>query len=643
MSGFYGMVACRALAAADLRQLEHATNLLRHRGPDDEGYVVIHRQGKARELRGDQTVPAHSRLGHIRAALPRGESIAMGARRLALGKTWEQGHLPIYDGHGNWLVFDGAIYNCDELREQLLKLGFRFRIGCDTEVALHAYRHWGNACLEKLHGAWALALWDAAQQRLFCARDRFGEKPLYYSLAADGSFSFCSEITPLRANVPFRINHARIWDFLRYELADHTSETFFSGIQQLPAGCCLKLDPGTPPQILRYYDLHARIAPLAQDPTAAAAALRARLAEAIALQLRDHATVPIVAGDDAYTAIIEGMVEEYRVRLNRSPSQDRSPGKSPRHNISFLSRPLLQKSTQLKSHSVDDTSLGNFEQILLHMLEAQTEPVSDLSPLASFEHLRQIHQQGKSQLVLAATGSGQMLGVEPGDFSFQLTRLLTSVQITTWIRQAREHGWRPALRSSFEGLVSHLPERLLENIPGFRPPLAKLLQTDFYFRYHKRYSASERQRLPFQRRRLVDIIRFRLPRLLRQLDRNAMHFSLEVRHPFLDHRVVEFACSVPEEWKLREQGTALVRQLNTGGSVPGTSPRTLETVSPRDCLRLLKTASRLDEFIRVEDFRRHIESGGGHIGFAEWRVLLLGLWLQTIVSAQPASSLAKRA
>ena len=184
MCGFYGIVASRPLAAADLRRLEQGTNLLRHRGPDDEGYVIIHRDGRAQiACAVTSRLPAAAGEMHIHAAVPRGESIALGARRLSIVDLSPGGHMPMTDGRGNWLVFNGEIYNHQELREQLVTLGFKFHSSGDTEVLLHAYAQWGGGCLERFNGMWAFALWDNALQRLFCARDRFGEKQLYYAMA----------------------------------------------------------------------------------------------------------------------------------------------------------------------------------------------------------------------------------------------------------------------------------------------------------------------------------------------------------------------------------------------------------------------------------------------------------------------------
>ena len=118
-------------------------------------------------------------------------------RRLAIIDLSDDGLQPMTNEDKTlWLVFNGEIYNYIELREELIKKGHRFHSQSDTEVILHAYEEWGTGCLQRFNGMWAFALWDEKSQQLFCARDRFGIKPFYYT-EINGSFLFASEIKAL--------------------------------------------------------------------------------------------------------------------------------------------------------------------------------------------------------------------------------------------------------------------------------------------------------------------------------------------------------------------------------------------------------------------------------------------------------------
>src|SRR5882724_6807054 len=198
MCGFFGCVSPRALTAAELQWLEQGTTRLRHRGPDDEGFVLLAADSKARSFRGDDSIAECTSLPHIHTAISEDANTALGARRLAIIDLTASGHMPMTDQDGNWLVFNGEIYNYRELRDELASLGHSFTSHSDTEVLLRAYAHWGSSCLDRFNGMWAFALWDNLHGRLFCARDRFGEKQLYYHQTADGALWFASEIGPLR-------------------------------------------------------------------------------------------------------------------------------------------------------------------------------------------------------------------------------------------------------------------------------------------------------------------------------------------------------------------------------------------------------------------------------------------------------------
>ena len=146
-----------------------------HRGPDDEGTEIL---SFASDLQ---------------------QCVALGSRRLAVLDLSPAGHMPMKDpATGNWIVFNGEIYNFQIIRAELEKLGHRFTSSGDTEVLLKAYGEWGEDCLKRFAGMFAFAVWDARKERLFVARDRLGVKPLYYYASPD-LFLFASEVRALLA------------------------------------------------------------------------------------------------------------------------------------------------------------------------------------------------------------------------------------------------------------------------------------------------------------------------------------------------------------------------------------------------------------------------------------------------------------
>src|ERR1051326_2825801 len=152
---------------ADERIFPRAVNLIRHRGPDDSGIE------RFRDTKWETW------LGH---------------RRLSILDLSPLGHQPMSDDSGRyWIVFNGEIYNFKEVRKDLEARGCRFRSSCDTEILLYAYRQWGPSCLDRLNGMFAFGIWDKTERTLFLARDRLGEKPLYYAPLSDGGIAFSSQ------------------------------------------------------------------------------------------------------------------------------------------------------------------------------------------------------------------------------------------------------------------------------------------------------------------------------------------------------------------------------------------------------------------------------------------------------------------
>ena len=219
MCGIAGIVG----AGADKETVGRMTRMLRHRGPDDYG---------------EWSVPG----------------AAFGHRRLKIIDLTDAGHQPMSTVDGRYtIVYNGEVYNYRELRQELADCPFRSKT--DTEVVLYGFARWGKACLKKLVGMFAFAIWDNVEKTLFCARDRLGIKPFYFSVLAD-TFIFASEIRSiLAAGVVPQVNDHILYDFLARDYYEHTDETFFANIQKLPQASWMVVKNGKPqvPQI--YWNL----------------------------------------------------------------------------------------------------------------------------------------------------------------------------------------------------------------------------------------------------------------------------------------------------------------------------------------------------------------------------------------------------
>ena len=287
MCGIFGIVGKRSAGIGDA--LARGTRALIHRGPDDEGMEVL-------PLAGDDSL-----------------CLALGSRRLAIQDLSPAGHQPMLDPvTGNWLIFNGEIYNFLELRAELQACGHVFHSHSDTEVLLQAYAQWGSACVDRLRGMFAFAIWDASQQKLLLARDPLGVKPLYYY--SKGPFVFASELRALLKSglVPKTYNPTGLSSFL-WMGAVQDPLTAVEDVWSLPAGHFIEWQNGA----LRthcYWSM-AEVAsrpPLANSVEGAVEGLRPILLDAVRLRLVSDVPIGTFLSGGIDSSAIVSLVKEIR-------------------------------------------------------------------------------------------------------------------------------------------------------------------------------------------------------------------------------------------------------------------------------------------------------------------------------------------
>ena len=224
-----------------------AAQLLRHRGPDSEGYLLLETASGAAAPRNGPDTAAGINHPPFDAPLAFTPDLVFGHRRLAILDLSPRGHEPMaLAGRDDlWITFNGELYNYLEVRADLQARGRTFTTGCDVEVLLHAYDEWGPDCLDRFVGMFAFALWDQARQRLWCARDRFGIKPFYYAVS-EGVFSFASELKAFRSLAPQACapDLAQVSWALQFNASYDPPRTFLSGVRELPGGHALLIERG---------------------------------------------------------------------------------------------------------------------------------------------------------------------------------------------------------------------------------------------------------------------------------------------------------------------------------------------------------------------------------------------------------------
>ena len=504
--------------------VERMKALLVHRGPDDHGSHVA-------------------------------DGISLGHRRLSIVDLSEAGRQPLSNEDGSvWITFNGEIYNHPELRRRLEAKGHVFRTRTDTESIVHAYEEYGLDFAQHLTGMFALGIWDARQHRLVLARDRLGIKPLYYTLEGT-RVRFASEIKALLVDptVPRRVNPQGLFDFMGYEFVP-APETLFEGIHKLLPGCLLVVDPQGA-RHLRYWTLER------QDIEPSGSKLLEILEQACA----DHTMSDVPLGAFLSGGIDSSTVVSFLSRSTLTPLQTFALGYRERSFSEFeYARQVADhfgtRHTELVIPPVDAAAI---ERSVWHLDEPTTDP-SNLPFMLICEEARRyvkvcLSGDGGDEILMGydrfrASKAAAALARLPVPFRQALYRAI----IQRIPDDERKKGARNVLKRFLQGAI--LPAAG-EHIRWqyFMDPeqIGHLFDTEWLrsvdtdpFAPVKRWSnmaPAERG----AREQFVELNTVLPDSVLMKVDKMSMSCGLEVRPPFLDHRVVELCYSLPTSLKLR--------------------------------------------------------------------------------------------
>ena len=533
--------------------IEAALRTLRHRGPDDEGYVFLDSQTGHAEARGGVDTPAALALPELsKAGVPRGADMFLASRRLAIQDLSPAGHQPMRSADGRlWLAFNGEIYNFRELRHELEDQGLTFSTGSDTEVLLAAFATWGDETLDRCNGMWGLALWDAAERRLLLARDRFGVKPLYYTWSA-GQLLFASEIKALLAWPGIRAepNERVLDDYLAFGLVDQTNETFFAGVQQLAPGHTLELRlPDGIPTVRRWYELRLT-APAPIDETAERFA--ALFEDACDHRLISDVPVGTCLSGGLDSSAIVCVVDRLLGEGHRAGSADRQLTFSARYDDrrhdegTFID--AVVAATAVEPHEARPTAEGLALEID-QLVRQQDEPFWSTSIYAQWLVFRSARENGVV-VTLDGQGGDEVAGGYTHYFGPRLASLLRAARPIAFVQEAA------ALARRHPSQRAQLPIRIAAGLAPWRlrEQLARRTRRPTWVRGTGEAEPRDVYGVPNDplSAQIHRDLTLGLRPLLRVADRNSMAHSVESRLPFLDYRLVEFGYSARPETKIRD-------------------------------------------------------------------------------------------
>jgi asparagine synthase (glutamine-hydrolysing) len=620
----------------DLRLLEAMTQAQAHRGPDGEGYVLLDPTGHGKPL------PVMGSLSASLRSVAPGYAVGLGHRRLAVLDLSPLGRQPMSSEDGAaWITYNGEVYNYRELRQDLQQRGRVFRSMTDTEVVLQAYLEWGAACLQRLNGMFAFAVWDGHRNRLFCARDRLGMKPFYYRASRD-RVAFGSEIKALlEDSTPTRSPNLKlIHDFLVLGLQDHTDETFFEGIRQLRPGHYLLVEDGRL-EVRKWWDLDHADTQGAPSDDEAVRSFGALFEDAVRLHLRSDVSVGscLSGGLDSSSIVclIRRIQREERLQTFSACFDDPACDERP-----FLRDVVAHAGADGVEVVPDGRRL--FDEMPL-VLWHQEEPFGGTSYLAQWAVMRAASERGV-KVLLDGQGGDELLCGYPGYWGSYLTDLARALKVRTFAREARAYGKNP--QAVHETVFSNAARAMLPAgvVSGARRWLkghASWVNRDFAMRYRSTPMYERRFPTALENHVAAYLQTHSLPALLHHEDRNAMAFSIEARLPFLDVRLVDFLMRLPAGLKLRHGRSKYVLREAMAGIIPESVRARADKmgfVTPQD--RWLRETLRpdLDDLFRSrafaqrgywhadrvrEEYRKYCR-GGSKIGGSVWRWACLELW-----------------
>jgi asparagine synthase (glutamine-hydrolysing) len=515
----------------DRGEIERITELVAHRGPDGVGHFLD-------------------------------GALALGHRRLAIFDTSPRGTQPMSYRDRYWITYNGAIYNYVELRKELEARGAVLHSETDTEVILAAYAEWGAECLSRFIGMWAFAIYDRVERTVFLARDRFGVKPLYY-VDEGNKVAFGSELKQLIAlQRAVRANRAIVVESLLTHFSNHTEDTYFAGIKALPPAHYLLYSLGTHKYSLhRYYELAANATARQLPLDGAIAAFKDAFEDSVRLRLRSD--VPLAVA-------LSGGIDSAAVCAAAAAAKAPNNGEKllAIHGRSSETRSDESRYAQLCADrfgiglSVVTPSIDDFRGTIDELAYTQEEPFGGPSMFMGWHVCRQARQEGRRVMLSGQGADETLLGYERYYAAMLRTRPLSSMPGE--LRLQSRHSSLPMsslLKYFFYFGNLGVRKRRLESRSFLRADIKR--EHDWRFLALSTDSFNDIEKL--QR---LEIETLQLPRLLRYDDRNSMRHAIETRVPFLDHRLVELAFSLPSDYKIRDGWTKYVLRSGFSDVLP---------------------------------------------------------------------------
>lgn len=546
------------------------SDVIRHRGPDDEGFLTVDSDKKIELFHGKDSIPEVKNHPHIASANPnKTYCVGMLHRRLSIIDLSAHGHQPMPFANGKYYIsFNGEIYNYKELKEELQRKGHSFTTDSDTEVILAAYHEWGLSCPQKFVGMWAFAIYDVEAEILFISRDRFGIKPLYLYMQ-DDELIFASEIKAIlqHPSVHKAINRENLYQYLSFGKVEDVYSTLFENIIELPVAYNLIYHLREDRIVLKgYYHLEdavsGKIIKSSNDPYRK---YKKMFEDSIDIHLRSDVPVGscLSGGLDssAIVAFANQKLQHTTFNTFTAVYDDQKIDES------YFAKKVSSSFPNIQAYYTQPTAekyWKDIDQLIWH----QDLPIASTSMFAQWEVMKLARDHGM-KVLLDGQGADETLGgysVFTGVYLFSLIKKLKWI---TFLKESRSLKANRSVRISNEvgrAAFYYLPDFMKKSVRAKKRIGSGFIADDFKKEFA---DLRDKGRMggDYLEMSLLSI-KHGMHELLRYEDRNSMAFSIESRVPFLDHRLVEYSLALPDRNKIRDGWSKYVLRKAINKSLP---------------------------------------------------------------------------
>ncbi|MEO8760848.1 MAG: asparagine synthase (glutamine-hydrolyzing) [Bacteroidia bacterium] len=556
MCGIAGILSLEGVEGADLYKM---SVVLQHRGPDDEGFLLAHPQAP-QYLKGNDTINELTHLPHINQTNNNSKSnIGLLHRRLSIIDLSPAGHQPMpYAENKYQLIFNGEVYNYKELKETLLAKGFTFKTDSDTEIILAAYMHWGTDCVTHFVGMWAFALYDTEKKMLFLSRDRFGVKPLYYTIHKN-KLAFASEIKALLALdfVQPEADMESVYEYISFGATANPAANLFKQVQCLEPGhnMCIAIET-LKLSIEKYYDLEESVANYTlPSQEKILTTFQSLLDNAIQLHLR--ADVPVGSalsgGLDSST-----LVAMAAAKMNGKTFKTFTAAYQQKNiDESYFAKLVTADLPNTEAHYTYP-QIADYWKDIEKLIWHQDLPINSTSMFAQYQVMKLAKEQN-IKVLLDGQGADEILGGYYNFAGIYLIELLKKGKVPSFFAEKNnlQENFTPNMNAALKRAGFYFVPPFVQRSLRAKKRLGMSFIAGEFQNNITNIKVPERGGKSYREQSFLSI-HFGLQDLLRYEDRNSMAFSIESRVPFLDHRLVEFSIALQNDWKIKQGWTKYI-------------------------------------------------------------------------------------